>query len=519
MKKQVFFFVLICVCLWSCKNDVDTIVNVKLNPSFLTLTESSNKPMNVKGDGIMKTSVLSYTDSIVFAVQIYENDVPCFYGLFNDVSKMQLALSTSKSYRFKIAAYKTATGKGLKSIRDTAGLNYFLPNKTPLKNTFLRGDALKSIDLASSIILNGQSKTYPEVDVFYSTKSLTIDKGINIIDFNMLRMGFGANLIVDGLNSGSLDIYIGNDTIKLNSSKNTAFSVRQFNTATNNFNNIFKLADTFGDTVAITAKWTGSNGAVVIATGKYKFLRNYQKTININLNASVINFEFENWATESVTDADGNFYHTIKIGSQTWLVENLRTTHYRNGDNIQSIQDNSSWSSTKLGALCAYKNMTNVDTIAKYGMLYNWHAVNDNRKIAPTGWHVSTENDWKTLIKYLSSNGYNYDGTISNDSTTSNKLAKSIAGNSTWFSASGMGAIGNNLATNNKSGFSATPSIYRKYTGDFYTTEPSCAIFWTSSIDNVSGNPFYWSISYAKSFIYNSTNPVNYGFAVRCVKD
>ncbi|MCD4683757.1 MAG: fibrobacter succinogenes major paralogous domain-containing protein [Bacteroidales bacterium] len=36
-----------------------------------------------------------------------------------------------------------------------------------------------------------------------------------------------------------------------------------------------------------------------------------------------------------------------------------------------------------------------------YGRLYNWYAVNDNRKISPQGWHVASFDEWQTLIDYL----------------------------------------------------------------------------------------------------------------------
>jgi uncharacterized protein (TIGR02145 family) len=223
--------------------------------------------------------------------------------------------------------------------------------------------------------------------------------------------------------------------------------------------------------------------------------------------------------TKIIRDYDGNIYTPIVLGSQTWLLQNLRTTHYRNGEIIPNLTSANSWESTMYGAQCAFNNTTNNDTITKYGLLYNWLAVSDSRNIAPLGWHVATDNDWKTLIKYLSSHGYNYDQTITNDSTASNKLGKAIAGTNTWYSSSVTGAIGNNLTTNNKSGFSAYPSIYRKNIGDFTGTSPSCAIWWTSSYDNNFGNPICWSISYAISYINKGTNLENYGFAVRCVKD
>lgn len=286
MKHYFFFLVLLCLGLISCnKEDGDDIVNVKLNPTFLTL--DAGKDIQMKS--------LANTEPVIYAIQVYEDDIPYYYGLFNDVSKMDIALTTSKKYKFKVSAYKDGTGEGLKVVTDTAGSNYFLPNKLPLKNKFLKGDFLKDIDLPSSIVLNGQAKDYSEVDAFYASKSLTLDKGMTSIDFPLLRMGFGLNFTVDALTSGNMEIYIGNDTLKLDNTVTSAYTVRQFNSTSNSFENIFSNADTFGDSISISAKWTSKSGTIVMATKKYKFVRNYQKVINIELNTITNYLSFEVW--------------------------------------------------------------------------------------------------------------------------------------------------------------------------------------------------------------------------------
>lgn len=292
MKTNYFgLIVFLSVLLSSCDKEVDTLINVQLNPSIMTLSDGGNEPMKVK-------SLVSTSDDPVlcYAIQIYENDVPYYYGLFNDVSKMTIALTTNKNYTFKVAAYKTGTGKGLKSMTEAGVVNYFLPNEVPLNNVFVKGNLLKDIDLLSSIVTNGQQKDYSEVDAFYATKQTIIEKGSSNIDFNLLRMGFGINFTVDGLTSGGMDIYMGNDTLKLSSNTTTVSTIRQF-TKSIKLNDIYNNADTYGDSISISAKWTGTNGTVIIANGKYKFLRNYQKTINIQINTITNNISFENWNT------------------------------------------------------------------------------------------------------------------------------------------------------------------------------------------------------------------------------
>jgi uncharacterized protein (TIGR02145 family) len=100
----------------------------------------------------------------------------------------------------------------------------------------------------------------------------------------------------------------------------------------------------------------------------------------------------------SLTDIDGNTYKTIIIGSQTWMAENLKTTHYRNGDPISNITDSLEWLHNPTDIYCYYKNVSGWNTI--YGKLYNGYVVIDTRNIAPLGWHVPSTAEWTTLINY-----------------------------------------------------------------------------------------------------------------------
>lgn len=108
---------------------------------------------------------------------------------------------------------------------------------------------------------------------------------------------------------------------------------------------------------------------------------------NTTLNVTVI---------RTVTDIDGNVYRTVKIGSQWWMAENLKVTHYRNDDAIPNITDNTEWSTHTTGAYCCYNNAP--DSAATWGGLYNWHAATDGRNLAPAGWHVPSDAEWQTLL-------------------------------------------------------------------------------------------------------------------------
>jgi uncharacterized protein (TIGR02145 family) len=208
---------------------------------------------------------------------------------------------------------------------------------------------------------------------------------------------------------------------------------------------------------------------------------------------------------DSVIDADGNVYHTITIGMQTWTIENLKTTTYNDGTLIPNVTDTDEWANLSTGAYCNYNN--SADFITTYGRLYNWYAVNTG-KLAPKGWHVPTNEEWKILIDYLSSNNYGYEG-------KENEIAKSLASTSEWETCDISGTIGSDLATNNKTGFNAFPGGFRKFDGSF---------------ENIRKYGYWWSstgfdLALYQLLLYNTGNPLKLsygkegGLSVRCLKD
>jgi uncharacterized protein (TIGR02145 family) len=102
-----------------------------------------------------------------------------------------------------------------------------------------------------------------------------------------------------------------------------------------------------------------------------------------------------------IRDIDSNVYQTIKIGNQVWTVSNLLTTRYNDGSPILNDTSNTSWCIDSIGKYCFYNNTCNSDSIKKFGARYNWAAVSpyNENKLAPSGWHVPTKNDWDTLAE------------------------------------------------------------------------------------------------------------------------
>lgn len=97
-----------------------------------------------------------------------------------------------------------------------------------------------------------------------------------------------------------------------------------------------------------------------------------------------------------IRDVDGNSYNVITIGNQQWLSSNLKTTKYRDGSSIPNLTVAANWAADTTGAYCWYDN----DTANKplYGALYNWHAVNNVKKLAPLGWRVASVPDYIALF-------------------------------------------------------------------------------------------------------------------------
>jgi uncharacterized protein (TIGR02145 family) len=196
-----------------------------------------------------------------------------------------------------------------------------------------------------------------------------------------------------------------------------------------------------------------------------------------------------------VTDIDGNVYHTVVIGKQAWLAENLAVTRYRNGDSIARAVDSAAWVDAPGGAACSYKN-TN-ENAATYGRLYNWNAVADPRKICPGGWHVPSETEWSALAEFLGGEG-----------SAGGKLKE--AGTGRWMDP--------NTGATNASGFTALPAGYRNDEGLFANLTGS-AVFWTSTEhDTAHGWYRYLYFNYNgiyKDFYHNKAH----GFSVRCLMD
>lgn len=187
---------------------------------------------------------------------------------------------------------------------------------------------------------------------------------------------------------------------------------------------------------------------------------------------------------------------TVQICNQTWMVENLNTTNYLNGDAIPQVSNPTEWANLTTGAWCYYNNDSANGEV--YGKLYNWYAISDPRGLAPQGWHIPSEAEWNTLASCLGGG-----------SVAGGKLKED--GLNHWANP--------NTSASNSSGFKGLPGGTRDHLGEFFN-KSNVGYFWISSENtdtNVWGRYLYYdgaNLGADDVFIEKA-----YGFSVRCVKD
>ena len=178
-------------------------------------------------------------------------------------------------------------------------------------------------------------------------------------------------------------------------------------------------------------------------------------------------------------DATTNNLNTIKIGTQTWTTKNLDVTTYRNGEVIPQVQDANAWANLRTGAWCYYEN--NTANGSSYGKLYNWYAVNDPRGLAPEGYHIPSDAEWKILTDYLG--------------------GESVA----WLDNG-----------TNETGFMSLDCGYRTHEGVFMGRGKEVS-YWNS---NDTGVPFAWRVKFTNSNEIQYLDILkSFGFSVRCLRD
>jgi len=186
------------------------------------------------------------------------------------------------------------------------------------------------------------------------------------------------------------------------------------------------------DTVNLTSDLSG------LETGT-----EYSFRVKASNKAGTVVSDIGTFCTYAIADIDGNLYHTVKIGNQVWLKENLKVTHYRNGDPIPNVTDPVAWGNLTTGAYCWYNNDPKIGEV--YGALYNWYVGADSRGLIE-GWHVPTFEEWLALETFLGGQIAAYPKMIETGSAHW-KTTKVPATNSSGFTALPNGGFGSNPNT------------------------------------------------------------------------
>ncbi len=209
--------------------------------------------------------------------------------------------------------------------------------------------------------------------------------------------------------------------------------------------------------------------------------------------------------TGTMTDIEGNIYKTVKIGNQWWMAENLKVKKYRNRFQINIGQDSIDWTQSS-GAYCLYEK-----DASSPGLLYNWFTVNDTSNLAPAGWHIPTDDEWKALERFLGMSSNDADNVSWRGTHEAEKLKIELPDN--WH------AYGDVWSTN-ESGFSALAGSCRLDDSRWGTPGLfSTGFWWTATEKSNTNDAWYRYLDYKNANVFRSKCSKNYGFSIRCVKD
>lgn len=181
---------------------------------------------------------------------------------------------------------------------------------------------------------------------------------------------------------------------------------------------------------------------------------------------------------EVIKDFDGNVYKTVKAGNQIWSAENLRVTHFRNGQAIPNVKEDKQWDALTSSAYCDVAN--NPSRAEEQGRIYNWYVIADERNVCPAGWHVPSETEWQILIKYLAE-------------------------------TPGAKELNANL-------FKVLQEDFRGYDGGFSGNGYGGGGWWTSTPVTVE-TAYYHGINYDTASKNRLEGRKKFGYSIRCIKD
>ena len=220
-----------------------------------------------------------------------------------------------------------------------------------------------------------------------------------------------------------------------------------------------------------------------------------KKTVFILIVTAVIGFTLVSWNSSKSSNYEETYsIRVVEIGNQIWMLENLNVDRFRNGDRIPQARTREEWeraSRNEQPAWCYYDN--DPENGGEFGKLYNWYAVNDPRGLAPRGWKIPSNADWRRL--------------------SSNLGGDQIAGHQ-MKSRSGWDENGNGT---NTSGFAGVPGGYR-YPNGQYSGIGKFAFFWSSTETDTrfASSRF---LDYRGRRLRSYDHRKDHALSVRCIKN
>jgi len=198
----------------------------------------------------------------------------------------------------------------------------------------------------------------------------------------------------------------------------------------------------------------------------------------------------------TITDVDGNVYHTVIIGNQVWLKENLQTTRYRNGDLLVTTNPSTLNITGEISPKYQWAVNGNEANVDVYGRLYTWYAANDSRGLCPAGWHLPSDEEWTTFTDFLG--GLQIAGAALKEEGTLH-----------WLSP--------NAGATNETGFTALPAGCRYYSGGF--DDLTKYAYWWASSTSTTDVGWVRATWYETGEVLSFTSNMKHGFSVRCLMD
>lgn len=201
-------------------------------------------------------------------------------------------------------------------------------------------------------------------------------------------------------------------------------------------------------------------------------------------------------------------YSLVKIGSQIWMAENLRTLRYKDGTPIRQFEKKADWESAQEGAVTYYDKKQ--EYLKTYGALYNWYATNDSRGLAPDGYAVPTDKEWATMVYYIYPKAY---GLLSEEypPRESEEVAPMLKAKTSWLESAGHEAT-SFIGFNALAGGSTSKSKWMDYSG-----MGKQAYFWTST-QYEDKTAIFRRLYYDENFINRWYEEKIYGYSIRCIK-